>query len=105
MIVTLDQMKAHLNITADLGSGDDDLITGKIEAAQNHVERLLGFKIADRFGGTGQEDLPPSLVQAVQLVAAHWYENRESVLVGVNGQSMPIGLWDIVNEYRDWNFG
>jgi hypothetical protein len=105
MIVDLDLMKAHLNITDDLGTGDDALIAAKIAAAQDHVERLLGYRIEATYGGDGQDPLPPSLVQAVQLLAAHWYENRETVIVGVSAQAIPHGVWEIVNEYREYSFG
>lgn len=104
MIVTLEDMKAQLNLTDDIGNADDALITGKIEAAQNHIERLLGFSIEATFGGAGQDAIPPALMQAVFMLAAHWYENREASLVGVSGQYIPHGVWEIVNEYREYSF-
>lgn len=104
-IVSLAQLKEQLNLSPDLGTGDDALLGRKIEAAQNHIERLLGFKIEETYGGTDQEEIPPSLVEAVCQVAAHWYENREATLVGVTAQELPFGVWDIVREYREWSFG
>ncbi|AQZ50531.1 head-tail connector protein [Martelella mediterranea] len=101
MIVTLDEMKAHLNITGDQ---DDALIGKKIAAAQNHIERLLGFKIEETYGGAEQEDVPESLAEAVMQLAAHWYENREAVIVGVTAIPMPLGVREIIREYRDWSF-
>lgn len=101
MIVTLDEMKAHLNITGDQ---DDALIGKKIAAAQNHIERLLGFKIEETYGGAEQEDIPASLAEAVMQLAAHWYENREAVIVGVTAIPMPLGVREIIREYRDWSF-
>lgn len=100
-IVTLDQMKAHLNV---IGDHDDALITSKIAAAQNHVERQLGFKIEETYGGEEQEDIPASLAEAVMQLAAHWYENREAVIVGVTAIPMPLGVREIIREYRDWSF-
>jgi hypothetical protein len=105
MIVSLEQIKEQLNISPDLGTDDDALLERKIAAAQNHVERLLGFKIEERFGGTGQEAIPPALVEAVSQIAAHWYENREATLVGVSAQELPFGVWAIVSEYREYSFG
>lgn len=105
MIVTLEQLKAQLNLTADLGTDDDALLERKLAAAQNHVERLLGFKIEERFGGTGQEEIPAALVEAVSQTAAHWFENREATLIGVNAQELPFGVWSIVSEYREYSFG
>lgn len=104
MFITLAEMKEHLNITADFGSADDALINGKIAAAQNHIERLLGFAIEETYGGTNQQPIPPALKQAVQILAAHWYENREGTLVGVTAQELPFGVWDIVREYREYSF-
>lgn len=104
-IVSIDQLKGQINFDADLGSADDDLIGRKIDAAQDHVERLLGFKIASRYGGSDQEPIPPSLHEAVCLLAAHWYENREASLIGISAQDLPFGVSSIVNEYRDYSFG
>ncbi|CUX15365.1 MULTISPECIES: head-tail connector protein [Agrobacterium] len=105
MIVSLNELKQQLNLTPDLGTDDDALLERKIAAAQNQVERLLGFKIEERYGSTGQEEIPPALVEAVSQTAAHWYENREATLVGVSAQELPFGVWPIVNEYREYSFG
>ncbi|MBO0129933.1 head-tail connector protein [Agrobacterium burrii] len=105
MIVSLTELKQQLNLTPDLGTDDDALIERKIAAAQNHVERLLGFKIEARYGSAGQEEIPPALVEAVSQTAAHWFENREATLVGVSAQELPFGVWAIVSEYREYSFG
>lgn len=105
MIVNIEQMKQQLNLTGIPGTDDDALIERKIEAAQNHIERLLGFRIEETYGGTDQDEIPPALVEAVCQLAAHWYENREATLVGVNGQELPFGVWQIVNEFREYSFG
>jgi uncharacterized phage protein (predicted DNA packaging) len=99
VIVTLDDVKAQLNQALDI---DDDLIGRKIAAAQNHVENLIGFKIEEQYTPS---KIPPALRECVMLLAAHWYENREASLVGVNAQALPFGLLDIVNEFRCWSFG
>lgn len=101
MIVNLDMLKQQLR----LEHTDDDMILARQSAAaQDHVERLLGFKIEATYGGVGQDAIPPSLVQAVQLLAAHWYGNREAVLIDVVGQGLPYGVWEIVREYRQYSF-
>ncbi|MFS8123772.1 head-tail connector protein [Rhizobium sp. BR 250] len=105
MIVSLTELKQQLNLTPDFGTDDDGLLERKISAAQNHVERLLGFQIEETYGGTDQDEIPPALVEAVCQLAAHWFENREATLVGVNGQELPFGVWQIVNEYREYSFG
>lgn len=98
-IVSVDQLKEQLNLTDDLGTADDALLARKIEAAQNHIERLIGFSIASMSGG-----VPPALVECVCQLAAHWYENREGTVVGFKAASLPFGVDDIVREYREWSF-
>jgi hypothetical protein len=104
-IVSREQIKEQLNLTGDLGTADDALLDRKIAAAQDHIERLLGFRIGDRYGAEGQEPTPPALVEAVCLLAAHWYENREASLIDISAQDLPFGVWPIVNEYREYSFG
>ncbi len=104
MILTVAQLKEQLNITADDNS-DDAILGRKVAAAQDHVERLLGFKIAGRFGGDNQEPVPAALLEAVSQLAAHWYENREASVVGMSASALPFGVQDIVREYREYSFG
>lgn len=105
MIVNVEQMKQQLNLSGIPGTDDDALIERKIKAAQGHIERLLGFKIEETYGGTDQGEIPPALVEAVSQLAAHFYENREASLIGVNAQELPFGIWPIINEYREFSFG
>lgn len=101
-IVDLDEVKEQLNQSLDI---DDDLIGRKIEAAQDHIERMLGFKVEERYGnGNNQEAVPPALKECVCQLAAHWYENREATLVGVNAHVLPLGVDDVITEFRDWSW-
>lgn len=104
-IATVEQLKEQIGWSTDLGTADDALMTRKLDAAQGHIERQLGFKIEEKYGGQGQEAIPAPLVEAVLQLAAHWFENREATLVGVTAQELPFGVWAIVNEYREWSFG
>ncbi|AJE47184.1 head-tail connector protein [Celeribacter indicus] len=102
-IVTLRQVKAQLSFSDDLGIGeDDDLIIRKIEAAQHHLERLLGFRIDETYGGSDQREVPPDLIEAVCQLSAWWYETREAA--GEGAREMPFGVSRIVNEYREFTF-
>jgi hypothetical protein len=101
-VVTLEDLKAQLNFTDDIGEEDDPLLEGKIAAAQGHIERLLGFRIADRFGGEDQEPVPPSLAEAVLQLAAWWYEQREAAGGGM--QEVPFGVSELVAEFRGFTF-
>lgn len=102
-IATIDQLKDQLSFTDDLGSGDDTLLTRLLDAAQDHVERHLGILIEETYGGVGQDPVPPSLVQAVLLLAAHWYEHREGASEGAV-REIPFGVREIITEYREFTF-
>jgi uncharacterized phage protein (predicted DNA packaging) len=101
MIVDLDTVKLQLRVDF----GDEDVtIERKIAAAQNLIERHLGYKIEDQFGGVDQDEIPASLIEAVCQLVGHWFENREAVLVGVNAQELPMNVRDIIREYRNWSW-
>lgn len=97
MAVTLEKMKAHLNVTF---SDDDALITDKIAAAQSYIEAQLGYVIADEY-----PDGAPALDEAVKQIVAHYYEHRESVMVGVSAGVVPMSARDTIDTFRKWNFG
>lgn len=96
-IVTLDEVKAQLNI---LGDDDNTLLTAKIAAAHGHIERLLGFEIATEY----PDATPEPLKEAVLQLSAWWYEQRETALAGMSARPVPYGVSDIVNEFRKWSF-
>lgn len=101
-IVTLADMKQELGI---VGDDDDALISAKIDAAQAHLEALLGYQIENRYPPEGSPPVsavPADLVGAVKMLAAGWYENRESTLVGVSGIEVPHGVWEIVANRRSY---
>ena len=99
MTLDLATLKAHVNQTLDT---DDDLLERLLEAAQKHVERELGYALDDT------DELPDGptadLEEAVLQIAAHWYENRESVTVGVSGLPLPGGAADIIANNRRYSF-
>ena len=100
-IGALPDMLAQLALTADAPPEDLALVSAKAEAAQNHIERLLGYRIEEAFGGVDQEQVPAALKEAVMQLAAWWFENREAVS---DSRVLPFGVTEIVNEYREWSF-
>ncbi len=106
MIAILADHKEQLGITEDLGNADDAMLYRKLEAAERHVERMLGFTFdaAEAEPREGFEDgTPAPLVEAVLQLAAHWYEAREAA-TEANLREIPFGVTEIVSGYRDWTF-
>ena len=96
----LTALKEHCNVLGD----DDNAVLGRLlDAAKAHTERQLGFKLTD----TEQfpEGPPADIEQAVLMLAAHWFENREASIVGVSAQPIPFGFDEIIREHRGYSFG
>lgn len=91
-IVSLDMAKAHLNVTT---TDDDVLIQGKIDAAEAHIEKLVGHVLPD-----GPKDVQEAILQLV----GHFYENREASLVGIAAEEIPFGVWQLIAPYREYVF-
>lgn len=94
--ITLADAKAHMNI---LDTVDDTVIEAKLSAATEYVEQYIGQHFADITGG-----IPEPLKEAIRQITAHFYENREPVLVGVNAQEIPLSAFNLMDSYRKWVF-
>lgn len=104
MTVTLDDAKTHLNLT----TGDDSaLVQRLLSAAQDWLESQLGYKLVDKFtsGSPATLNIPPALDQAVLLMVGHWFATREATLIGVSAAPLPLGVSEIVQDWRDWSWG
>lgn len=105
-VITVDDLKAHLNLTFHIESAEasgieDDLLAGKIAAAQAAIESYVGAKL----DGDAFPDGPPApLIEAVRQFAAHLYENREPILIGATATVLPLNVFDLVGPYRTWVF-
>jgi hypothetical protein len=89
---TLDEAKAHLNITFDT---DDTVIESKLGAATVWVTEYIAAEY--------RENPPAPVGEAILQLTAHWYQNREGVTVGVTGEALPMGVKTLLAPYRDWD--
>lgn len=94
MTVTLNDLKAHLNVTLD---NDDALLTGKLDAAKGWVASYIAADV-------DAADTPAPVNEAIRQLAGHLYANREATLVGVTAQSLPFGFLDLLANYRAFAF-
>lgn len=108
--VTTAQVMDQLSLTEDMAGAQAALLARKLAAAQNHVERLLGYTLAARFidpeaapvPEDDREAFPPALGEAILQLVAWWFENRETA--GPGAREVPFGVRDLVSEYREWSF-
>ena len=89
MIVTIDEVKAHLRIEDD---DEDDYLESLIAQAQ---------AVAEDFCRTQFSEAAPEPVRlAVLLFVSHYYENRDNPDRAVYG-TMRIALENLLYPYRD----
>ncbi len=89
MTVSLDSLKAHLNITFN---DDDALLASKLAGAEAWVRDFMGDALDD------EAPVPAAVDEAVRQLAAHLYEDREGA------ESIPASIFDLLTPYRDWAF-
>lgn len=93
-MATLAQLKAQVNQT---GTDDDTLLTRLLTAAVAHT--------SNQIGSANPLLTTPEVEQAVLMLAAHWYENRETTIVGTIIAPVPMGYDAIIDNCRDYTFG
>ncbi len=95
-MTALAALKAHLNIIDD---ADDGLLAEELDAAIVFTSHQIGGE-APVAWDTATADVR----QAVLMLAGHWYENREAILVGVGAENVPLGYSDLLLAHRRWVF-
>lgn len=90
MTVTVEGLKAHLNLDHD---EDDALLATMIGEAVAWIEGYTGTPVP-------VENTPAALDGATRQLAAHWYENRGEDA----GASIPDAVKSLIMPFRDWSF-
>ena len=86
MLLTVDDLKKHLNIDHD---EDDAYIADLISVAQDAVETYLNRPIVDFVDARGT--LKPAIRHACRLLVGTYYANRESVVFSTPSE-LPDGV-------------
>lgn len=86
-VTPLALIRAHLNLEPD--PADDALLTHYLDAAEAWVAAHIGAPFA----------ASPLATQAVLMLVAHQYENREAVSFG-NPYSVPFGVHDLLSSLK-----
>lgn len=96
MILTTDDIKAHLNLTT---TDDNALIASKIAVAEAFVAQQLGTALDD--ATAFPNGTPEPVKEAVRQLVAHLYENREAT-TPLGLRDVSPGFWDLIAPYQKW---
>lgn len=107
-MVPLPTALAHLRAA---GAGEDELITGYLEAAEEAAADYLNRQLYATQGdldaavtaGTAGVDplvISPVVRSAVLLTLGHLYTNREDVVAGVSVVELPLGARSLLRPKR-----
>ena len=100
MLINLELIKQHCRLDHD---DEDELLTLYESAAKEYIESQLDRTL---YADSVPEDVSNGLVinsaikQAMLMTIAHWYEHRESVVVGVTTKEIEEGVWRLIQPYR-----
>ena len=97
LLVTLADLKSHLNIAADF-TDDDTLLTEKLTVSQLHIQDMVG---SDNLATDYPDGVPDPLLEAIRQYAGALYACREGLNGGENPQFGTL-LDDLVASYRAW---
>jgi uncharacterized phage protein (predicted DNA packaging) len=92
-MTALSLLRRQLNLC---DSADDELLAVYIAAAEGWIVGQIGKELA------AFDAVPGEITLATLQLAAHWYENREAVLVGIGANEIPFGVRDLIRPYREW---
>lgn len=98
MYIQLYQIKKHLNINEDFRD-DDEYLMQLEEVAERVVETNIDTKLEKLENGDG--DIPSPLTQAMLLLIANFYANRESVAFA-NSVNVPYSYQYLIDLYRNY---
>lgn len=120
MIVPLDALKAHLNVTLN---HDDALLSQKLDAAHAAVGNFIGKNLATEYSSytppvidkdesgndvvttpAVESNAPAPIREAVLQFAAHLYEYREPMQLDDKAPAPPLGVFDLIGPYKTWSF-
>lgn len=104
-LVSADELATHLNISADEIDGTVRAHLAQLSAAaQAYVFGFCGpFSAPDDPDAGDVPTLPDDVKQAIMMVAAHLYMNREAT-IAEHLSTVPIGVHELIGPYRQWAF-
>lgn len=93
-------------LAADLYDVDPDSDPGRIAPAYGtswpaERSQMRAVRVTYQAGyGTTCDDIPADIQQAILMVAAHWWNNREAVALGVVSEEIALSVRDQLRPYK-----
>lgn len=94
-LVDLELFKKHTRVDFD---DDDDYLVYLLESAEERVIKDTNRTVEELSSMNGG-NFPSSLKQAIMLLAAHWYNQREAVS-SVQMAAVPYSLGYLINPWK-----
>ncbi|MBF1058658.1 MAG: phage gp6-like head-tail connector protein [Peptostreptococcus sp.] len=101
MYVNLQQLKKHLNIDSSFHE-DDEYLVDLVNASELAIERYIDDKFENILIASGRTTLPPTLQQAVLILTANFYANRESIAFSSHTE-LPYSLTYLLDLYKNYS--
>lgn len=93
-LIDLEEFKTHARIDFD---DEDDAAQQMVEAANEYVTGMLDIHEGEPYSA------PADVRQATLMIAAHWWEQRETAVPG-SLHDIPIDAQEILINHRGWAF-
>lgn len=94
--ITVEDVKRHLYIDFE---ADDKIIADYIDAAQEIIEKYLNVKLCDL---VIDERLPFPILQAIKIMTANLYNNREGVSFNAVPYRVPFSFEYLLQPYKNY---
>ncbi|HDR1007467.1 head-tail connector protein [Pasteurella multocida] len=100
-MLNLDLIKLHCRIDSD---DEDELLESYVNSAKSYIQSQLNRKLHSESVPASDPTgilINPSIQQAMLMIIAHWYEHRESVVLGsVTSKEIEDGAWRLIQPFR-----
>lgn len=106
MLVTIETIKTHLRLPLDADSDLDPYLEQLHDAAKDYIQNYIGRELPwvdvddeDSDGDSSEEMLPSSVLQALLILIAEFFENREHQVIGTIMTENP-SVFRLLHFYR-----
>lgn len=89
-------IKPACSVASDF-TDHDQMLQDFIDAAETHVAKYVRRDLDAEF----PDGWPPNILQVVRMLVAHFYTNREAVLVGASSAEIPFSVTDLLAGERN----